>query len=180
YGVHRWRHSSANYQAKDWRAWPEFPALRSHDRFPVALIRAVLPGRSPVLALRPEAGSRGRYGHDRGRAENHREPHSQGRRRRGDVCQSHCRDEPRDDGSDGEAIQQKHGASRMGRVIDQTITDNYAIYNGDCVDVMKGIPDGAVHLSVYSPPFGGLYHYSSDERDLSNCRDYDQFFEHYR
>jgi hypothetical protein len=68
----------------------------------------------------------------------------------------------------------------MGRVIDQTITDNYAIYNGDCVDVMKGIPDGAVHLSVYSPPFGGLYHYSSDERDLSNCRDYDQFFEHYR
>jgi len=68
----------------------------------------------------------------------------------------------------------------MGRVIDQTITDNYAIYNGDCVDVMKGIPDGAGHLSVYSPPFGGLYHYSSDERDLSNCRDYDQFFEHYR
>jgi hypothetical protein len=36
-----------------------------------------------------------------------------------------------------------------------------------------------VHLSVYSPPFGGLYHYSSSEHDLSNSRDYDEFFEHY-
>ena len=67
----------------------------------------------------------------------------------------------------------------MGDVIDQIITDTYAIYNGDCVDVMRGLPDKSVHLSVYSPPFGGLYHYSSDERDLSNCMDYDQFFQHY-
>lgn len=67
----------------------------------------------------------------------------------------------------------------MGGVIDQVITDTYAIYNGDCIDVMQGLPDRSVHLSVYSPPFGGLYHYSSDERDLSNCMDYDQFFQHY-
>jgi len=67
----------------------------------------------------------------------------------------------------------------MGNVIDQVITDKYAIYNGDCIEVMSGMPDQSVHLSVYSPPFGGLYNYSSDERDLSNCRDYDQFFEHY-
>lgn len=61
----------------------------------------------------------------------------------------------------------------------QVITENYAIYGGDCIDVMQGLPAESIHLSVYSPPFGGLYHYSSDERDLSNCRDYDQFFEHY-
>lgn len=67
----------------------------------------------------------------------------------------------------------------MGNVIDQVVTDNYAIYNGDCIDVMQGLPDRSMHLSVYSPPFGGLYNYSSDERDLSNCRDYNQFFEHY-
>lgn len=67
----------------------------------------------------------------------------------------------------------------MGGVIDQVITDHYALYHGDCIDVMQGLPDRSVHLSVYSPPFGGLYHYSSDERDLSNCRDYDQFFAHY-
>lgn len=64
-------------------------------------------------------------------------------------------------------------------VTDQVVTDQYAIYCGDCVEVMKSLPPERVHLSVYSPPFGGLYHYSSSERDLSNCKDYDEFFEHY-
>jgi DNA modification methylase len=64
-------------------------------------------------------------------------------------------------------------------VKDQTITDRYALYCGDCMDVMRALPDGKVGLSIYSPPFGGLYHYSSSERDLSNCTDYDEFFEHY-
>ncbi len=64
-------------------------------------------------------------------------------------------------------------------VMDQKITDRFAIYNGDCVEVMQSLPAEKVHLSIYSPPFGGLYHYSSSERDLSNCKDYTQFFEHY-
>lgn len=61
----------------------------------------------------------------------------------------------------------------------QEITDTYAIYNGDCNEVMKNMPDKSVHLSVYSPPFGGLYNYSSDPLDISNCYDYDEFFQHY-
>lgn len=61
----------------------------------------------------------------------------------------------------------------------QTITEKYAIYNADCVEAMKTLPDNSVDLSVYSPPFCGLYNYSSDERDLSNCKDYHTFFEHY-
>lgn len=61
----------------------------------------------------------------------------------------------------------------------QVITDRYAIYNGDCIEVMQALPKERVHLSIYSPPFGGLYHYSSNDRDLSNCDDYGQFFEHY-
>lgn len=64
-------------------------------------------------------------------------------------------------------------------IIEQEITDRYAIYNGDCIEVMGTLPDERVHLSIYSPPFGGLYHYSSSERDLSNCKDYQQFFDHY-
>ena len=64
-------------------------------------------------------------------------------------------------------------------VITQSITDKYALYNGDCIEVMKNLPLDCVHLSVYSPPFGGLYHYSSSEHDLSNCDDYQQFFDHY-
>jgi DNA modification methylase len=64
-------------------------------------------------------------------------------------------------------------------VADQTVTDRYAIYNGDCCEFMPTLPKESVHLSVYSPPFGGLYHYSSNDRDLSNARDYGEFFEHY-
>lgn len=64
-------------------------------------------------------------------------------------------------------------------VIDQLLTEEFAIYNADCIDVMESMPDESVHLSVYSPPFGGLYHYSSSERDLSNADDYDEFFKHY-
>ena len=44
---------------------------------------------------------------------------------------------------------------------------------------MQGLPDKSIHLSVYSPPFGGLYCYSSNDRDLSNYKDYDQFMEMY-
>ena len=61
----------------------------------------------------------------------------------------------------------------------QTIADRYALYLGDCIETLKEFPDGKIHLSVYSPPFGGLYHYSSSERDISNCKDYEEFFEHY-
>jgi hypothetical protein len=64
-------------------------------------------------------------------------------------------------------------------VADQCVTDKFAIYQGDCMEVMAALPTGSIHHSVYSPPFGGLYHYSSNERDLSNCDDYDSFFKHY-
>ncbi len=62
---------------------------------------------------------------------------------------------------------------------DQLITDRYALYQGDCLEVMPDLPDGSIHLSVYSPPFAGLYQYSSSPNDLSNSRDYDEFFAHY-
>lgn len=66
----------------------------------------------------------------------------------------------------------------------QVITDQYALYNGDSMEVMAKLPDESVHLSVYSPPFasssaGCLYTYSSHERDLSNCDSYSEFFKQY-
>jgi hypothetical protein len=64
-------------------------------------------------------------------------------------------------------------------VAQQEVTDTYALYNGDCMEVMPTLPAGKVHFSIYSPPFAGLYHYSSSERDMSNCADYDEFFHHY-
>jgi DNA modification methylase len=68
-------------------------------------------------------------------------------------------------------------------VISQKITDEFAIYNSDSIEVMRSLPEKSVHMSIYSPPFGtstgGLYKYSSNERDLSNCNDYETFLCHY-
>lgn len=64
-------------------------------------------------------------------------------------------------------------------VITQNIAEKFAIYNGDCCEVMAKLPNGCFDLSIYSPPFAGLYHYSSSERDLSNCKSYEEFFLHY-
>jgi DNA modification methylase len=64
-------------------------------------------------------------------------------------------------------------------VREQTITSNYALYNADCVEVMKEMKDESIHLSIYSPPFAGLYVYSSDERDMSNAINYEEFMRHY-
>ena len=59
------------------------------------------------------------------------------------------------------------------------VADDFAIYNGDCVEALDGLPDESVHLSIYSPPFSDLYNYSSSDRDMSNCRSYKEFLEHY-
>ena len=69
-------------------------------------------------------------------------------------------------------------------ILNQQISDLYAIYNGDSSEAFRAIPNESVHMSVYSPPFavetgGCLYNYSSSVRDLSNARTYAEFFEHY-
>jgi len=64
-------------------------------------------------------------------------------------------------------------------VKNQVVTDEYAIYNGDCMEVIQTLEDESIDLSVYSPPFAGLYNYSSDPRDMSNCESKDQFLEQY-
>lgn len=62
---------------------------------------------------------------------------------------------------------------------DQLVTDTFSIYNADNMTVMPMIPDESVDLSIYSPPFCGLYNYSSDPRDMSNCETPAQFLEQY-
>lgn len=61
----------------------------------------------------------------------------------------------------------------------QVITENYAIYESDCMYVLPTLPDNSIDLSVYSPPFAGLYNYSSSPNDFSNCEDKEQFLEQY-
>jgi DNA methylase len=69
-------------------------------------------------------------------------------------------------------------------VMDQLVTDRFAVYNGDSCELLPSLPSASIALSIYSPPFateggGALYHYSSSERDLSNSRTYEEFFKHY-
>jgi len=65
-------------------------------------------------------------------------------------------------------------------VKNQKVTSKFAIYNGDCCEVLPSFPDNSVGFSLFSPPFADLYSYSDDERDMSNSSSYEEFFEHFR
>jgi len=61
----------------------------------------------------------------------------------------------------------------------QLVTEDYAIYNSDCMEVLPTLKDESIDLAVYSPPFAGLYNYSSSHRDFSNCENKEQFLDQY-
>jgi DNA modification methylase len=64
-------------------------------------------------------------------------------------------------------------------VVDQVIQPDYALYCGDSAEILPGIPDHSIDLSVFSPPFQSLYTYSASERDLGNSGDPATFWEHF-
>jgi DNA modification methylase len=64
-------------------------------------------------------------------------------------------------------------------VKNQVVNEKYAIYESDCMYVLPSIPKNSIDLSVYSPPFAGLYNYSSHENDFSNCETREQFLDQY-
>jgi len=64
-------------------------------------------------------------------------------------------------------------------VFDQHITDKFSIYNGDCIEVLKGVPSNSIHYSIYSPPFSNLFCYSNSSHDMGNCTD-SEFYEHFK
>lgn len=61
----------------------------------------------------------------------------------------------------------------------QKITEEYAAYCGDSVEVIKGLPDESVHFPIFSPPFSNLYIYSDSYRDMGNTKDLAEFIEHF-
>jgi hypothetical protein len=65
-------------------------------------------------------------------------------------------------------------------VLQQEHGDGWTIYNADCVDVARGLPDESVHFVIYSPPFESLYTYSASDRDMGNSKTSGQFWGHYR
>src|SRR5699024_10391172 len=71
-------------------------------------------------------------------------------------------------------------ACKMTNTLDQVITDDYSIYNADCIEVAKGMPNESIDYSIFSPPFESLYTYSNSPRDLGNSKTSEEFYEHYR
>lgn len=65
-------------------------------------------------------------------------------------------------------------------VINQYLGRNFALYNGDSCEVLQGLEDESIDLSVFSPPFADLYTYSDSERDLGNCKNADEFYVHFK
>lgn len=66
----------------------------------------------------------------------------------------------------------------MVNVLNQSVGKNYVLYHGDSCEVLKGIPDNSIHYTITSPPFSSLYTYSASDRDMGNCRDDKEFFDH--
>ena len=64
-------------------------------------------------------------------------------------------------------------------VLNQATGENYTVFHGDCVEVLKGIPDATIDYSIFSPPFASLYTYSNSPRDMGNVRNDAEFFEHF-
>lgn len=63
--------------------------------------------------------------------------------------------------------------------IDQTVTDQWTLFNGDCVEVLRGLPASSIDYSIFSPPFASLYTYSNSPRDMGNVRNDAEFFDHF-
>lgn len=64
-------------------------------------------------------------------------------------------------------------------VLNQEVNDKFSLYNGDSVEVLKGIPDNSIHYSIFSPPFASLYTYSNSDRDMGNSKTDNEFYEHF-
>lgn len=63
-------------------------------------------------------------------------------------------------------LQEKHGKT-------------WSLYNGDCIELIRGLPDKSIHYSVFSPPFASMYTYSDSERDMGNCKSTGEFWQHF-
>jgi hypothetical protein len=66
------------------------------------------------------------------------------------------------------------------RCTDQVITDNFALYQGDSIKTIKGIPNDKIGLSVFSPPFPGMYTYTNSPHDIGNTKSIDELINHFK
>lgn len=65
------------------------------------------------------------------------------------------------------------------RCLNEAHGESWTAYHGDCVDVVRQLPDNSIGFSVYSPPFASLFVYSESECDMGNSADDEEFADHY-
>lgn len=75
-------------------------------------------------------------------------------------------------GGKPEIVSAKHTVEKTG--------EGWTMRKGDCVDLIKEVPDDSVHYTIFSPPFASLYTYSDSEKDMGNCRNADEFMDHFK
>lgn len=63
------------------------------------------------------------------------------------------------------------------RIMNEANGTDWHLYNGDSSEVLPGLPDRSVDLSVFSPPFSSTYTYSPSDRDLGNVPNDAKFWE---
>lgn len=68
---------------------------------------------------------------------------------------------------------------KVSKTLNQHEGDNWSIYNGDCIEILKGLPDESIDYSIFSPPFASLFTYSNSSRDLGNSKSHEDFFNHF-
>lgn len=66
-----------------------------------------------------------------------------------------------------------------GTAIDQSEGNGWKLIQGDCVEVVRAMPEKSVDFSVFSPPFASLYTYSNSDRDMGNCTNHEMFHKHH-
>lgn len=66
------------------------------------------------------------------------------------------------------------------KIINQKVTEKYSLFQGDCVETIKGLPDNSIHYSIFSPPFANLYTYSNSDRDMGNSTSDEEFYNHFK
>jgi DNA modification methylase len=76
-------------------------------------------------------------------------------------------------------IKIESGCNHKGKVIEQTIEKEWAMYHGDCIEVIKGLENDSIHYSIFSPPWIALYVWSDNERDMGNSKSDEEFYTHF-
>jgi len=61
----------------------------------------------------------------------------------------------------------------------QETEKTWTMVNGDCVDVLRAVPDNSIHFSIFSPPYMSMYVYSASPRDMGNSSSADEFYNHF-